>query len=1393
MMTSGACLSVRNSLPIALVILAGGSTASAGTFAPGTSEEYVKLVRETLRQRALATQSTRDPADPAAQRFVPAVGRRLVSFADEREFNPADRDHEIWWSYAPDGLNMEPSNATLFHSNLGLAIGQTIDPLDPEFFPGIVDNFQSVLFQRLNGLPRPYGFAQDGGQRTWQTIVANAFCRWGAVSGIEFRFIPGNVPICPAPAGFSGHIADQPNADGGGPWDRNALGHPTGGSGGEGDIRIAMVELDGPTQPDGSTGGLLAWTYDPTLPPAADLIDDNDTPDDTNDDITNFGYCGNILLDREEKWNDPTTPNLFATVIVREIGFALGLLPTCPADPVAPYSVLQHQQFVNPGAQQPLPPLFFQEPQEDDIRAVQFLYGDTLEVNDIYTDAFDVIYRPVPGSNVFSFKPQLGLPESTFPLGPTILSISGGADIDRFRLGLPESVISGTLRVRVAPPGPPYGNLYVRDGFDFAPGDPANPVILGSCAGMPEANVDPSRALDLAFSIQAYDPFTNILQTIAFVNDTGLGFGEEIEVPVTTGTYFITVGSLGGLDVQLYELDIEVTTPLLESGIESADYLNIIEIDSVRDEGIFGTNAVIGVVDGQHVAGDHDVFFGRDVHRVNWPGIEPAATSAGSHSTTVAGVAAGAPIGGFEGLAPEAQLASATVATQVYPDGTFAVGKSALYFALLGLTDPSLSATLGLPAPATVLVSTFGGGGRTLTGEDAISQAFDVVSSTSNATFVLAAGNNGQAEGRSFPNCPITGVTPDSPGAEYLGSRSVIPPATSYNAIVVGGVGIVDSVSSPAEFADTPLVVAGFSSRGPIDSANVTTLTTSTIIDNARPGVDIVAPATGVVTIPRDFSAAGPGVDPCDYNGPIPQSLLLLPSIEPGDDPDAPADPGYFGLIQGTSVAAGIVAGAVALLQDAGLEQDPPLSIHPSVMKAILLNGAEKMEGWTNLPTGPGRPQDQRDGFQRNPALAANPDAPLVYNLAQVTTTNPLDRAQGAGVLNLKRSLEIYLTGYPPADPPQADFEGPTIDPPETNPLVPTIRIPLEPPTGMRGIGEGFDDFAPEDHSDQQTVEPPGPDDLQIERLMDTIRGYQPSRMIVTPLQAGTGRQPDIRNPHGNNVGQFTTGPQTPYLVPTLDDGTTPNPPGTAPPGIPGAVDAGVRPREIQPLFVHPIGWDHANIDQRAVRQFGGGGTLNEGYIDYIINVPLLAARPDPANPGGSLLPADRLTVTLCWQRLFTLTELNFSNPNNPRIGTIQSLELENLDLQLFACDSLGNIQPGAAPTRASASRFYTTEHIFTDIPLSSLYLIRVRWTGTDYDTRSNQPLAEQQYGIAWRVDFSPRPEALRPTGVTDLVNVLSNFGGAVGNERYSLPSDIDANGRIDWKDILVVLRNWGG
>lgn len=190
-------------------------------------------------------------------------------------------------------------------------------------------------------------------------------------------------------------------------------------------------------------------------------------------------------------------------------------------------------------------------------------------------------------------------------------------------------------------------------------------------------------------------------------------------------------------------------------------------------------------------------------------------------------------------------------------------------------------------------------------------------------TFVVSAGNSG-------PN-----------------TNSVGGPASGYNVISVGAVG--DGTLSGIN------TVATFSSRGPQDAAGSPA---GPIIHNARAPVDIVAPGYYIVTATYD----GPGTDP---NAAVAAS--------------------------GTSFSAPIVAAGVSLLDSLSYHLSESYlfanfdnSRDSRVIKAVLLNSADKLPGWDNA-------QHAVSGVTR--------------------TEQALDMAQGAGRVNMSRAFDQYLAG----------------------------------------------------------------------------------------------------------------------------------------------------------------------------------------------------------------------------------------------------------------------------------------------------------------------------------------------------------------------------------------------
>jgi subtilisin family serine protease len=194
-------------------------------------------------------------------------------------------------------------------------------------------------------------------------------------------------------------------------------------------------------------------------------------------------------------------------------------------------------------------------------------------------------------------------------------------------------------------------------------------------------------------------------------------------------------------------------------------------------------------------------------------------------------------------------------------------------------------------------------------------------------------------------------------GNSGSGANTVLAPASGYNVISVAALG--SDTSSPPY--NTP---SGFSSRGPQDvfiptgSANGTTGST---VSGGRIRVDIAAPG-------QDLLVAGTG--------------------------SATA----YGGGAGTSFAAPLVSGGVALMIDAGRTLNLSNYADIRVVKAVLMTSADKTAGWNN-----------------GQALSGG----------VIRTTQAVDTAVGAGRMNLAQALPFY------ADPASTrDVAGTTITSP---------------------------------------------------------------------------------------------------------------------------------------------------------------------------------------------------------------------------------------------------------------------------------------------------------------------------------------------------------------------------
>ena len=203
-------------------------------------------------------------------------------------------------------------------------------------------------------------------------------------------------------------------------------------------------------------------------------------------------------------------------------------------------------------------------------------------------------------------------------------------------------------------------------------------------------------------------------------------------------------------------------------------------------------------------------------------------------------------------------------------------------------------------------------------------------------TFVVSAGNSGDA-----PN------TVGSPGS-------------GYNAITVGALGNANNYDT----------IASFSSRGPQDYWDPV----NGGIPGVRAAVDIAAPGTSLTSAYYGGQAGG-------NNATLPGS--------PSGSIGGPTF--YSSGVAGTSFASPITAGAAALIDSASYNTASLTgnanSRDSRVVKAVLLNSADKTLGWSN-------------------GQIANPNG-----LGGVLTSQSLDWKVGAGRLNLDQAYDQYLSG----------------------------------------------------------------------------------------------------------------------------------------------------------------------------------------------------------------------------------------------------------------------------------------------------------------------------------------------------------------------------------------------
>lgn len=377
---------------------------------------------------------------------------------------------------------------------------------------------------------------------------------------------------------------------------------------------------------------------------------------------------------------------------------------------------------------------------------------------------------------------------------------------------------------------------------------------------------------------------------------------------------------------------IVTSAPSPEGGI---DINQKVGADAFYMAGYTGSRAIVANIEAGHAWSGHDALG----HLQTFLSHPNAGTPAGGqlgetdfHATWVASALAGRPGGTSpgerqRGIAFGAALWSGAIADSFVSGTTnFNLSNNA-YFrnpyrrALISGADDTGT------GPTADVVNSAWLTGSINAGNDYFSLYIDAAVKASGKTVVIPAGNRGPANGISSP-------------------------ASGFNSICVGAL-----ESHNSQFDQ----VATFSSRGSVSFQNPAT----GAIPGSRARVDILAP--------------GDDLKLAYYGGSTGGNTGLSDST--GGSTDSYAD-----FRQGTEFASAIVAGGAALVVDYAKGNYASRNAWDArVVKAVLLNSADKIAGWNNNQV---------------------PGAGGV-----MITTQALDLVRGAGALNLRRAFDQFRVG----------------------------------------------------------------------------------------------------------------------------------------------------------------------------------------------------------------------------------------------------------------------------------------------------------------------------------------------------------------------------------------------
>ncbi|MBS0195933.1 MAG: matrixin family metalloprotease [Planctomycetes bacterium] len=250
-------------------------------------------------------------------------------------------------------------------------------------------------------------------RQVWISKIQQCFDRWSALTGVTYVRIRYN----------------------GNEWDDGAAWGNV-GSATRGDVRIGMKAID-------STGNILAYNYYP-----AD--------------------GGDMVLDRWESWQSSTNNYRYLrNVVMHEHGHGLGLAHVCPrGTDASTWKIME-----------PILNTSFDGPQQDDIRGVQFYYGDPYEMNNSVDTATNI------GALTAGTALTMGDAPAPTPPNSSVLAVEGALKTDYFKFTLDRPRL---VDISVNP----VGTSYLAG------------TQIGNCTTDPYPTVDALGALNLAFDVR---------------------------------------------------------------------------------------------------------------------------------------------------------------------------------------------------------------------------------------------------------------------------------------------------------------------------------------------------------------------------------------------------------------------------------------------------------------------------------------------------------------------------------------------------------------------------------------------------------------------------------------------------------------------------------------------------------------------------------------------------------------------------------------------------------------------------------------------------------------------------------------------------------------------------